>query len=393
MELSLETDGAIAALRVRGDVTLTEASTITEYLRVARENGALRCVVDLSACISLPTTIVAVTPRDASFRAAADMSSSRIAATATLLNDGRVLIAGGMADGQLLSTAELFDPATGTFKPTGQMVEARARHSATLLPSGRVLLAGGTGDVSAEIYDPAAGKFSKTGSLLDNFVYHTATPLSDGRVLIAGGRVGDLYTSGAEFYNPDSGTFTRARYLKQARESAVATRLIDGRVLIAGGDQGYTGRYAAILDSAEIYDVYSGNFAFTAPMKSPRSHFTATLLTSGVVLVVGGASVAGANAPLASAEIFDPGRGTWTATGSMSEGRSDFTATLLQSGLVLVAGGGDDSAELYDPSTGRFSPAASMAVRRVEQTATLLADKRVLMTGGDSGTMAEFYAP
>jgi anti-anti-sigma regulatory factor len=64
VELSLETDGSVAALRVRGDVTLTEASTITEYLRVARENGALRCVVDLSACTALPTTIVAVLMRE-----------------------------------------------------------------------------------------------------------------------------------------------------------------------------------------------------------------------------------------------------------------------------------------------------------------------------------------
>jgi len=64
VELSLETDGAIAALKVRGDVTLTEASTITEYLRVARENGALRCVVDLTSCTALPTTIVAVLMRE-----------------------------------------------------------------------------------------------------------------------------------------------------------------------------------------------------------------------------------------------------------------------------------------------------------------------------------------
>jgi anti-anti-sigma regulatory factor len=64
VELSLETDGSVAALKVRGDVTLTEASTITEYLRVARENGALRCVVDLSACTALPTTIVAVLMRE-----------------------------------------------------------------------------------------------------------------------------------------------------------------------------------------------------------------------------------------------------------------------------------------------------------------------------------------
>jgi len=321
------------------------------------------------------------------------MNTSRIGATATLLNDGRVLIAGGTADGQVLATAELFDPRTSTFTATGPMFEARARHSATLLPSGRVLLAGGTGGVSTEIFDPTTGRFSRTGSLLDNFAYHTATTLSDGRVLIAGGLVGDLYTSGAELFNPDTGEFRRASFMKQARESAAATQLLDGRVLLAGGDQGYSGRYAIILATAEIYDPFSGYFGFTGSMSGARTHFTATLLKSGRVLVVGGVGPAGPTDPLATAELFDPNTGTWTATGSMSIGRSDFTATLLVDGRVLVAGGGDRSAEIYDPSIGVFHPAADMAAPRESQTATLLDDTRVLMTGGNIGTLAEFYLP
>lgn len=340
-----------------------------------------------------PTAVVAATSRVGSFQTAATMNFSRIAATATLLNDGRVLIAGGIADGQALSSAELYDPRTGTFTVTGPMIEARTRHSATLLPSGQVLLAGGTGGVSAEIYSPTTGKFSRTGSLLDNFVYHTATPLSDGRVLIAGGRIGDLYTSGAELYNPDSGRFSRARYMKAARENAAATLLVDGRVLVAGGDQGYTGRNASILASAEVYDPFSGNFNFTGSMISARSHFTATLLKSGRVLVVGGVTLAGPTVPLATAELFDPNIGTWSETGSMSVGRSDFTATLLNDGRVLIAGGGDRTAELYDPSIGEFYPAANMAMPRESQTATLLDDMRVLMAGGNTGTLAEFYLP
>lgn len=321
------------------------------------------------------------------------MNSSRIAATATLLNDGRVLVAGGIAGGQALASAELFDPRTGTFTATGSMVEARARHSATLLPSGQVLMAGGAADGSAEIYSPTKGSFSKTGSLLDNFANHTATPLSDGRVLIVGGRVGDLYTSGAEIYDAKSGRFSRARYIQEARENAAATQLIDGRVLIAGGDQGYTGRYAYILASAEVFDPFSGNFHFTESMSSPRSHFTATLLKNGRVLVVGGVNLAGLAAPLATAELYDPNTGMWSETGSMAVGRSDFTATLLDDGRVLVAGGGDRSAELYDPSTGEFYSAALMVMPRELQTATLLQDARVLMAGGNTDTLAEFYSP
>jgi hypothetical protein len=340
-----------------------------------------------------PTAVVAATSRIGSFQNAATMNFSRVGATATLLNDGRVLIAGGMAGGQALSSAEVYDPRTSTFTVTGPMIEARARHSATLLLSGQVLLAGGTGGVSAEIYSPTTGKFSRTGSLLDNFTYHTATPLSDGRVLIAGGRLGDLYTAGAEIYNPDSGRFSRARYMKEARESAAATRLVDGRVLVAGGDQGYTGRNASILASAEVYDPFSGNFNFTGSMTDARSHFTATLLKNGRVLVVGGVNLAGLAAPLATAELFDPNTGTWSETGSMSEGRSDFTATLLDDGRVLIAGGGDNTAELYDPAIGKFHPAANMVMPRESQTATLLQDTRVLMAGGNTGTLAESYSP
>ena len=169
--------------------------------------------------------------------------------------------------------------------------------------------------------------------------------------MIAGGRVGDLYTAGAEIYNATSGRFSRARYINEARESAAATQPTDGRVLIVGGDQGYTGRYASILASAELFDPFSGRFNFTGSMNGARSHFNATLLKDGRVLVVGGVNLAGLAAPLATAELYDSNIGTWSKTGSMAVGRSDFTATRLDDGRILVAGGGDSSAELYDPST------------------------------------------
>ena len=108
---------------------------------------------------------------------------------------------------------------------------------------------------------------------------------------------------------------------------------------------------------------------------------------------MGGVNLAGIAAPLATAELFDPNIGTWSETGSMSEGRSDFTATLLDDGRVLIAGGGDNTAELYDPAIGKFHPAANMVMPRESQTATLLQDTRVLMAGGNVGTLAEFYSP
>jgi hypothetical protein len=141
-------------------------------------------------------------PATGKFSPTGSMPEARIYDTTTLLPDGRVLIAGGISpeSGQpsLLVSAELYDPATGSFSSTGSMAYGRHDHTATLLPDGRVLMAGGddpyNSDLAdsyhaiAETYDPSTGKFSSTASLATPTADHTATMLTDGRVLIAGGR-------------------------------------------------------------------------------------------------------------------------------------------------------------------------------------------------------------
>lgn len=134
-----------------------------------------------------------------SFAFTGSMNTGRSGHTATLLNDGTVLIAGGFGfDGNSLVSTELYNAATEVFTPTGNLNTARAWASATLLNNGMVLIAGGcvgcppgydgASLADAELYNPATGTFSRTGSLNAAREYFTATLLNDGKVLIVGGR-------------------------------------------------------------------------------------------------------------------------------------------------------------------------------------------------------------
>lgn len=173
--------------------------------------------------------------------------------------------------------------------------------------------------------------------------------------------------------------------MTHARSTHTATALAGGRVLLAGG-------YDASLTtaSADLYDPGTGTFAATGPMTAARGFFTATRLSDGRVLVAGGtpSSWDQSGPELASTELYDPKTGTFRATGSMRTPRDAHTATLLLDGRVLITGGDDRfrhpvaSAELYDPKAGTFSPTGSMKAARSFHVATLLADGRVLVTGG-----------
>jgi hypothetical protein len=340
------------------------------------------------------------------FRQTGSMATPRVAQTDTLLADGHVLVAGGSPDGATpLASAELYDPATGTFNPTGSMAQARYSAAAARLLDGRVLIAGGNGLMAgqlatAELYNPATGKFGPAGSMATALEDATATLLPDGRVLIAGGDRaipggnGIEPVASAELYDPKTGKFSRTGSMTTPRDSQTETLLHDGRVLISGGTSSQP-EMGTQLASAELYDPKTGKFSATGSMTTPRDQHTATLLSDGRVLIAGGTDDN-------SAELYDPATGTFSPTGSMITGpMGGHTATLLQDGRVLVAGGYDSletlfMAQLYDPATGTFSVTGSMTERRDGQNATLLKDGRVLMTGGDSDTelaSAELYYP
>ena len=370
---------------------------------------------------STPTSTPSPTPR---IGLPGPIGDGRQVHTATTLANGRVLVAGGYDVRDVaLGSASLYDPGTDTFSSTGSLASARGLHTATLLADGRVLVAGGGpaswsvgGDylASAELYDPRSGTFTPTGPMTTQREDHTATLLADGRVLITGGSDQGSHTvASAEIYDPKTGTFTPTGSMNTARGFHTATLLADGRVLIAGGDAAAWADAGPFLASAEIYDPKTGTFTPTGPMADGRGFHAATLLADGRVLATGGVTYGGAAAAggisLASAELYDPKTGTFTATGPMTNGRVYHTATLLPDGRVLVAGGCPNgrvysnnphfltSAELYDPVTGAFTATGPMAEGRTWQAASLLADGRVLVTGGYGDlaplASAEIYNP
>ena len=294
------------------------------------------------------------------------MNDKRSKHTATLLQDGRVLVAGGHNSPSPLiysthATAEIYDPETGKWTKTGSLAYDRFCHTATLLQDGRVLVAGGKDQIStggtAEIYDPKTGKWTQAGSLNHKRYLHTATLLQDGRVLVVGGELKKSSSLGsAEIYDPTTDKWTDTGSLTNERNHHTATLLQDGRVFVAGGETetltDETNMLVITTPTAEIYDPATGAWTKTESLAAQREDHTATLLQNGKVLVTGGNNT---HDSLGSTEIYDPTTGKWTQTGSLNYYRIAHTATLLDYGAVLITGGYDvdnnarASTELFFP--------------------------------------------
>jgi len=356
-------------------------------------------VVATSAQDTSKNAIANVTIVPSGFRPTGDMSTARTAHTATLLQSGKVLIAGGdpcMFDQSYyaacpMASAEVYDSVSGKFTATGSMSVTRVFHTATLLNNGKVLVTGGH-DASAELYDPTSGTgtFAATGSMSVGRNSHTATLLTNGKVLIAGGQAASGALATAELYDPTGGTFTATGSMAAARTSHTATLLGNGKVLIAGGSNSA----GAALATAELYDPATGSFtATTLGMLSPRTFHTATLLSNGNVLVTGGMAN---GVSLSSAEVYDVGTGTFTATGPMMTARDSHIAIRFANGTVLVAGGtfssnGAFTAELYNTGSGTFTQTGGMETGRALAAAVSLPDGRVFVSGGSDQFSAELY--
>ena len=357
--------------------------------------GASAAPVSLVPGLSGPATAGATVAGQANtWVPTGSMATPRAGHTATLLTSGKVLIAGGGT-----AAAELYEPAKGTWSSAGSMSATRTDATATLLADGDVLVAGGccTGQhalSSAELYDPTTNSWSLTGSMTVGRWGQSATPLADGDVLLAGGLAcasqcgtASFYTTqrSAELYDPTTGTFTRTGSMHSPRQLQTATRMRDGNVLVAGGFYGCDDSFCTDNSSAEIYEAATGTWHLTGSMHVAREQQTATLLDDGQVLVAGGLNYRdnmGPGVSYSSAELYDPATGVFSSAGSMAVAHVGGSATLLSNGWALVAGGGTSDAELYQPSRGIWVPAGPLLTPRTDLTMTMLHDGTVLASGG-----------
>ena len=339
-----------------------------------------------------PAVVASAQSEAQSWTFTGSLHTPRYLHTATLLQNGKVLVAGGFdVDffldeplGPPLNTAELYDPETGAWNFTGNLNTPRGTHTATLLRDGKVLVVGGSGD-SAELYDPQTGTWNLTGSLHALPDSHTATLLQNGMVLVAGAfrvanpNAGDV--SAAELYDPDTRTWNLTGNPNNGLYQQPATLLQNGKVLALGYNS-----------AAELYDPRTGIWSNVGRLdRSVRVRHTATLLSDGRVLIAGGYNCC---AIYNIVELYNPNIGTWSSTGYLNIARAGHTATLLPDGKVLVVGGfnrsGDlVSSELYDPGTAPWNLTSNLNTPRSGHTATLLADGKVLIVGGYQLASAE----
>jgi len=341
-----------------------------------------------------------IDPLTESFNSLGNMQVARNQHTDTLLPDGRILLAAGSTDAVWLSSAEVFDPSSNTFGLVGNLAQARKSHTATLLQNNQVLITGGktaTADTKiSELFDPTTNQFSSTGSLIGPRSLHSATLLTSGKVLVVGGRKGAKPLATTELYDPVSGLFTSAGSLNVQRKRHRATIFSDGQVLVEGGASMSNGQAVdSGTPTGETYDPVTGVWTLTGEMHIGRTEHDATLLLDGTVLVTGGLSTVN------TSNAYQPSTRTFSQTAGVLQPRQRHVAILLSpawgslAGQVLVIGGAStgnsvygglqralDSVEIYNPATGQMSLFGTMTSARQNQTATLLQDGRILIAGG-----------
>jgi Galactose oxidase, central domain len=337
------------------------------------------------------------------------MRTARTYHTATLLRDGRVLVAGGYT-GPLgtvvLRTTELYDPVSNSWSEAAPMLVPHASQAAATLPDGKVLIVSGrssSGDTrEAEIYNPGTNSWSRAGNLSVARVEATALPLPTGKILIIGGGDGTVGNPPAELYDPSANNWTQVPNTT-AHHVNLAVSLATGKVLVLGDLSNWSYQFSAEYDPSrntwssvdrppvalaggvvllgngsvllfgnrvpggdtriiELYDPAGHTWVGAAPMVANGVFGTATALSDGAALVAGAPGSmtspgCGSTGDCTNAEIYDPTHDSWMGTPGMATSRDSHTATLLTTGKVLVAGGfvppnpdAIASSEIFDPA-------------------------------------------
>jgi hypothetical protein len=310
------------------------------------------------------------------------------------------------ANNSLSTTIEIYHPAPK------HMITPRAYHNAVLLKSGKVLVIGGRGPGNArlqdaELYDPATRSWSSAGSLPNPLWFSTATLLNDGRVFVAGGfyEWPGQFWANTWFYTEGQG-WTAGTPLPTARAFHNAVLLQSGKVLVVTGT--YPGYLCSYPTDSQLFDPAAnsgaGSWTASGSIHQNRSSASVALLSNGKVLLTAGpqTNCPSNNNGYAQAELYDPGTGLWTVTGSMGTPRIYVDLMPLANGYALAAGGLNNSgtlsgAEFYNAATGTFSPTASLSSARYQDTATILPSGKIALLGGTNGTnplaSGEIYDP
>lgn len=261
----------------------------------------------------------------------------------TVLPNTKILISGSGVNSRSVHEAELYDPETGTWTETGSMSTPRTVHQTVRLDDGRVLVTGGIDwglevvHASTEIYNYETGEWTAAAPMSMPRFNHRAVRLHDGRVFVCGGNAGypvlDTVLDTAEMYDPATNRWALAKPMHQRRYAHGLALLKDGRVFVAGGASAANTPVAA----AEVFDPATGMWTKVDEMAEPRWGPTAATLANGRVLVTGG--MRGRFMRSKAAEVFDPESGKWTNAGSLNTQRNGHRAILLQDGRVLICGG------------------------------------------------------
>lgn len=389
--IELVDKGGVPRLRINapeGKDAAGKLLRVGERLALKRDGNRITLTAELNGC-KFPVVI------DPSWSSTGTMAFSRNIHTATLLNSGKVLVVGGTdANTNLsLSSCEQFDPSSGTWTTTASMNSNRSYHNAILLNTNEVLVVCGADDsgtiTTCELYDPNQDKWTITAPLASRPSYHASVLLKDGTVLTTGGVAsGNNVLNSCALYDRTTQAWTTTGSFSQARYGHAVTMLNDGRILATGGYDG------GVQYSCEIYDPILKSWNVTGSLHSSRVFHSAILLNDGNVIIVQTYDQS------AQCENFDPIAGIWTQTEAISAFNVG-TATLLQNGKILVAGGysggGSKICNVFDITANVFAATPSLIISRAQPTATLLSSGKVLVVGGvvngPVSLVAEVYDP